>query len=187
MLFRSNITRKYYYDFIQQLISKTGLQVVFSRLSIPLNTIRRIVVLVAGQPIVDKGLKHCIESVNRLSSAIGCSTGYYCEEHTINAIKSLGITSFTHRTSFSSLGEVADMDWNIQNIHEDHMLILIGSRDDSMDDGSSFGHIYDRIHTIKADCSIMIMFPMGEERTISDNTSQVTNRTDRDLLKLLRM
>lgn len=184
---KENINRKYYYDFIQQLVSKTRLQVVFSRLSIPLNTIRQIVVLVAGQPIVDKGLKNCIESVNRLSSAIGCSTGYYCEEHTINAIKSLGISSYTHRTSFSTLGEVADMDWTIQNIHADHMLILIGSRSDVMDDGSSFGHIYDRIHSIKSDCSIMLMFPMSEEPTISDNTSQVTNRTDRDLLKLLRM
>lgn len=184
---KENITRKYYYDFILQLISQTGLQIVFSRLSIPLNTIRRIIVLVTGQPILDKGLKNCIESVNRLSIAIGCSTGYYCEEHTINAIKSMGVLSNNHRTSFSSLGEVADMDWTIQNIHADHMLILIGSRDDTMDDGSSFGHIYDRIHTIKSDCSIMLMFPMSEESTISDNKNQVTNRTDSDLLKVLRM
>ena len=180
-----NLTARYYENIIRPLIDHSGVQSTFIRLTIPMNTIRRLIVLVPGPVVQDYGFEKSMDTISRLSMAIGCATEFYGKESAIDAVRGSGRTFSSGKVSYSSMGESADMNSVIHYANPDHLLILVGIRDTETHAGRAFIHLYERLHFMENECSVMIIYPQTEERQSIQNMSSV--RTDRDLLKLLRI
>ena len=159
-------------------------QIVLQRYVTPMNTIRRIVVLVPGPVLQDDAFEKCMESIYRITMAIGCATEFYGKDQPISAVRGTGLNFSSGRASYNEVSETADMHWVISGLKADHLLIIVGPRDPESHAGRSFRHLYERIHMPETDFSTMLLFP--ETQTLKGK-EEATLRTERDFLKMLRM
>ena len=159
-------------------------QIVLQRFVAPMNTIRRIVVLVPGPVLQDDAFEKCMESIYRITMAIGCATEFYGKDQPISAVRGTGYNFSSGRVSYNEVSETADMHWVISGLKTDHLLIIVGPRDAESHAGRSFRHLYERIHMPKTDFSTMLLFP--ETKSVRGK-EEATLRTERDFLKMLRM
>ena len=159
-------------------------QIVLQRFVTPMNTIRRIVVLVPGPVIQDDAFENCMESIYRITMAIGCTTEFYGKDQPISAVRGTGLNFSSGRVSYNEVSETADMHWVISGLKEDHLLMIVGPREAESHAGRSFRHLYERIHMPETDFSTMLLFP--ETQTVKGK-EEATLRTERDFLKMLRM
>ena len=159
-------------------------QIVLQRFVTPMNTIRRIVVLVPGPVIQDDAFENCMESIYRITMAIGCATEFYGKDQPISAVRGTGLNFSSGRVSYNEVSETADMHWVISGLKEDHLLMIVGPREAESHAGRSFRHLYERIHMPETDFSTMLLFP--ETQTVKGK-EEATPRTERDFLKMLRM
>ncbi|MBO7247682.1 MAG: hypothetical protein J6V02_04985, partial [Bacteroidaceae bacterium] len=60
-------------------------------------------------------------------------------------------------------------------------------REDAMSGTHPFAQLYEHIQSIQIECNMMLVFPETDADTNAIETIQATTRTDRDLLKMLRM
>ena len=159
-------------------------QIVLQRFVTPMNTIRRIVVLVPGPVIQDDAFEKCMESIYSITMAIGCATEFYGKDQPISAVRGTGLNFSSGRVSYNEVSETADMHWVISGLKEDHLLMIVGPREAESHAGRSFRHLYERIHMPETDFSTMLLFP--ETQTVKGK-EEATLRTERDFLKMLRM
>ena len=159
-------------------------QIVLQRFVTPMNTIRRIVVLVPGPVLQDDAFEKCMKSIFNLTMAIGCSTEFYGKDQPISAVRGTGLNFSSGRVSYNEVSETADMHWVISGLRNDHLLMIVGPRDSESHTGRSFRHLYERIHMPETDFSTMLLFP--ETKTLKGK-EEATIRTERDFLKMLRM
>ena len=159
-------------------------QIVLQRFITPMNTIRRIVVLVPGPVLQDDAFEKCMESIYSLTMAIGCATEFYGKDQPISAVRGTGLNFSSGRASYNEVSETADMHWVISGLKNDHLLMIVGPRDSESHAGRAFRHLYERIHMPETDFSTMLLFP--ETKTVKGK-EEATLRTERDFLKMLRM
>ena len=159
-------------------------QIVLQRFVTPMNTIRRIVVLVPGPVIQDDAFEKCMESIYSITMAIGCATEFYGKDQPISAVRGTGLSFSSGRVSYNEVSETADMHWVISGLKNDHLLMIVGPREAESHAGRSFRHLYERIHMPETDFSTMLLFP--ETQTVKGK-EEATLRTERDFLKMLRM
>lgn len=181
----ANLNARYYENIIRPLADNCGIQQTFMRISVPLNTIHRIVVLVSGPVIQDKGLEKCVGTIGRLGLAIGCESVFYGKESAIDAVRSASRGTQSGKLSFFPTGESADMNSIILNANNDDLIILIGHRNTETHAGRAFMHLYEHLRLRQEDCNLMIIYPESPEQNRPQSLSSV--RTDRDLLKMLRI
>ncbi|MBR4303564.1 MAG: cation:proton antiporter [Bacteroidaceae bacterium] len=180
-----NVTRKYYEDFILSVTAKNRQQTFFVRMNIPVNMIRRIVVIIPEQFTLSPGFLKSMEYIGRLGTSIGCSTHFYGNESTLNDVRSYGKSA--SRTEYYPISDTNDLGWIMDNVNKDHLLVLVGPREDAMNGIHPFAHLYEHIQSIQKECNMMLVFPESDSLQNSIETTQATTRTDRDLLKMLRM
>ena len=159
-------------------------QIVLQRFVTPINTIRRIVVLVPGPVLQDDAFEKCMESIYRITMAIGCATEFYGKDQPISAVRGTGLNFSSGRVSYNEVSETADMHLVISGLKNDHLLMIVGPRNSETHAGRSFRHLYERIHMPDTDFSTMLLFP--ETQTVKGK-EEATVRTERDFLKMLRM
>ena len=181
---RHSINLPYLDNIISPLSDGFNGQIVLQRFVTPFNTIRRIVVLVPGPVLQDDAFEKCMESIYRITMAIGCATEFYGKDQPISAVRGTGLNFSSGRVSYNEVSETADMHWVISGLRNDHLLVIVGPRDGETHAGRSFRHLYERIHMPETDFSTMLLFP--ETKTVKGK-EEATIRTERDFLKMLRM
>ena len=181
---RKDIDLPYLENIISPLNDGYRGQIVLQRFITPLNTIRRIVVLVPGPVLQDDAFERCMESIYRITMAIGCSTDFYGKDQPVSAVRGTGLNFSSGRVSYNEVSETADMHWVMSGLHSDHLLMIVGPRDIESHAGRAFRHLYERIHMPETDFSTMLLFP--ETKTIKGK-EEASLRTERDFLKMLRM
>ena len=181
---RHSINLPYLDNIISPLSDGFNGQIVLQRFVTPFNTIRRIVVLVPGPVLQDEAFEKCMESIYRITMAIGCATEFYGKDQPISAVRGTGLNFSSGRVSYNEVSETADMHWVISGLRNDHLLVIVGPRDGETHAGRSFRHLYERIHMPETDFSTMLLFP--ETKTVKGK-EEATIRTERDFLKMLRM
>ena len=181
---RHSINLPYLDNIISPLTDGFNGQIVLQRFVTPFNTIRRIVVLVPGPVLQDEAFEKCMESIYRITMAIGCATEFYGKDQPISAVRGTGLNFSSGRVSYNEVSETADMHWVISGLSNDHLLVIVGPRDSESHAGRSFRHLYERIHMPETDFSTMLLFP--ETKTVKGK-EEATIRTERDFLKMLRM
>ena len=181
---RHSINLPYLENIISPLNDGFHGQIVLQRFVSPINTIRRIVVLVPGPVLQNDAFEKCIESIYRISMAIGCAIEFYGKDQPISAVRGTGLNFSSGRVSYHEVSETADMHWVMSGLHNDHLLMIVGPRNSETHAGRSFRHLYERIHMPETDFSTMLLFP--ETQTVKGK-EESTVRTERDFLKMLRM
>ena len=181
---RHSIDLPYLDNIISPLNDGFNGQIALQRFVTPMNTIRRIVVLVPGPVLQDDAFEKCMESIYRITMAIGCATEFYGKDQPISAVRGTGLNFSSGRVSYNEVSETADMHWVISGLQSDHLLIIVGPRESESHAGRSFRHLYERIHMPETDFSTMLLFP--ETQNVKGK-EEATLRTERDFLKMLRM
>jgi len=183
---QADLSLRYYENMIRTMVEGTKRQVVLQRLTIPLNTLRRLVVLVPGPVAQDNGFDLCMKTLYNLSMAIGCATDFYGKEQAVDAVRGTGLNFSSGRVTYHPMGENADMNWVMSNIHSDHMLVILGQRNTDSHAGRAFMHLFERIHGIETECSVMLMYAQTDN-IVQELPDTGLARTGRDFLKMLRV
>lgn len=181
---RHSINLPYLENIISPLNDGYHGQIVMQRFVTPINTIRRIVVLVPGPVLQNDAFEHCMESIYRITIAIGCATDFFGKDQPISAVRGTGLNFSSGRVTYNEVSETADMHWVINGLNTDHLLLIVAPRDSESHAGRAFRHLYERIHIAETDFSTMLLFPETQNLKGKEESSV---RTERDFLKMLRM
>lgn len=185
MPLRRSITTYYYENIVSPLIESVPGEIVLQRMTSPLNTIRHIAVLVPGPVIQDDSFAKSIGTILKICSSASCSTVFYGKTQAVDTVRGAVKGSEGGRVSFCEVSETVDMDWAINELHADDLLVIIGTRYTDSHAARSFRHLYEHIHLKDNDFSTMLIFPSAQ---VQDGTGRETGaRTSRDLLKMLRV
>lgn len=185
MPLRRSITTYYFENIVSPMLECVPGEIVLQRMTSPLNTIRRIVVLVPGPVIQDDAFAKAVGTIFKICTATNCETIFYGKTQAIDSVRGTAKSVEGGRVSFCEVSETVDMDWAINELRNDHMLIIIGTRETESHAARSFRHLYEHIHLKDNDFSTILLFPSAK---IENGTGRETGaRTSRDLLKLLRV
>lgn len=181
---RHDITANYYENIIHPLTDGYSGMILLQRMTMPMNTIRRIVALIPGPVIQDDSFEMALDTLRQISKAIGCSVKFYGKDQALEAVRQSGQNFTGLRVSFNSVSENDDMHLAMSSLHRDHLLFLLAPRDYESHAWRAFSHLYERIHLGSTQFSTMILFPPTDN--IKGNP-EATVRTEHDYLKMLRM
>lgn len=182
---RTEITTGYFENMIRPLTDGFGGTIVLQRMIRPMNTIRRITVLVPGPVIQNDAFENCMDVLSRISNAIGCATEFYGKDQPMDAVRGTGLVFSNGRVTYNEVSETDDMHLVIAGLHSDHLLVIAGPREHETHAGRAFLHLYERIHMQQGEgFSTMLLFA---ETDALKGKEEATVRTERDFLKLLRM
>lgn len=181
---RHSIDLPFYNSMIRPLTDSIHGQIILQRMVMPMNTIRRIAVLVPGPILQDDAFEKSMKSLYSISMSIGCATDFFGKDQAVAAVRGTGLNFSSGRVTYNEVSETADMHWVMSGLHSDHLLVIIGPRDSESHAARAFRHLYERIHMPETDFSTMLIFPPA--KTVKGN-EESTVRTERDFLKMLRM
>lgn len=146
--------------FASGLVDKLSRQVTIVSMTIPANTIRKIVVAVPEKAEYEKGFYRWINRMARIAEDLGCLITFYAPEATNQLI--LGYMKERHkaaRAEYELLESWNDFTALRHELNDDSLLVVVTARKGSISYQSSFMQIPQQIQSYFANSSLMIIFP----------------------------
>ncbi len=161
----------FYGRFAQGVIGAMNRQVVLVNFTIPVNTIRRIVVAVPERAEYENGFHRWIERLARMAGEIGCRIDFYAPESTIMLI--MRYMDSKHRNvraeyrlleSWDSVQKIAE------TVNTDQLLVIVTARPGSLSYHNGFQQLPKLVLRHFQESSMMVIFP-DQSVEADDNTT----------------
>ncbi|MBQ1665517.1 MAG: cation:proton antiporter, partial [Bacteroidaceae bacterium] len=116
-------------QFAQGLIDGLNRQIIIVRYTIPVNTIRKIIVAVPARAQYETGFYRWVERISRLSIEIGCRINFHASEETARLIR--GYLNHYHplvRDEYSPFDSDSSLELLAQETGSENLFVLITAR-----------------------------------------------------------
>lgn len=142
------------------LLAGTSRQIILVRPTMPMNTLRRIHVWVPAKAEFEAGFYRWLDRLARMAGILGCRIVFYAHARTW-AVISRYLTEYHSNLRISNeqtqgnkdLAKIADQ------VNDDHLLIIVCARKDSVSYRPSFEHIPEQVEQYFPSVSLMMIFP----------------------------
>ena len=186
----SQVNNHFYNEFIYPFVQDYAKELLFARVSIPLNTIRNIIVIIPTPIQPNIFIKNGVKMFANMCRSIQCRIEFYSDDTTLSYIHSYADTFSVHKSHFYPIGNIQDLDMVISGLKNDHLLVLWGARTEHITHKhDDFAEIFNQIQYLPAESNIMLFYPQCNLSVIENFVinKTISHRTDGDLLKILRM
>lgn len=186
----SQVNNHFYNDFIDPFVQDYAKELLFARVSIPLNTVRNIIVIIPTPIQPNIFIKNGVKMFANMCNKIQCRIEFYGDNTTLSYIHSYADAFNIQKSHFYPIENIQDLDMVIGGLKNDHLLVLWGSRTEHITHKhDDFAEIFNQIQYLSAENNIMLFYPQCNlsqvENFVINKT--VSRRTDGNLLKILRM
>ena len=147
-------------DFTKQLTVLIKRQIIAVHYTIPIQSLRRIVVAMPEQAEFEGGFHRWLERIARLSEKLGCGIHFYGLENTLNRVKwymqrkhkgkSIETVVFHMKEGIDQLSHV---------VNNDHLLVIVSARHGTISYQSNINKINNAVKKHFFNKSLMIIFP----------------------------
>ncbi len=152
-------------QFAQGLIENMSRQLIIVSMTIPANTIRRIVVAVPEKAEYEKGFYRWINRIARMAEDLGCQMDFYATEKTGNLIMHyMRERHKSVRDNYEVFESWSDFPALRHEIKGDHLLVVVTARRGSISYQSSFARLPYQLPTHFAGQSLMLIYPDQQEQ-----------------------
>lgn len=150
--------------FAQGLIENMSRQLIIVNLTMPANTIRRIVVVVPEKAEFEKGFYRWINRIARMAEDLGCPVNFHTVETTGNLI--MNYMHERHKSvrhnyeTFDAWNDFTDMRHKLDS---DHLLVVVTARRGGISYQHAFTKLPNTLQTDFANYSLMLIYPDQQE------------------------
>ncbi len=156
----TDITPKFWGEFIQSLYNGLNRQIVLTRFVQPLNTLRRIQVCVPSRAEFEPGFHRWLERLCRMAGNLDCRIQFHGRKESLILIR-----EFVNNRHPNVRGEYTEMGhWNelpnlAGNISEDHMFVVVTARKGTISYKNAMDRLPNELMQHFSGKNLMIIFP----------------------------
>jgi Kef-type K+ transport system membrane component KefB len=151
---------KFWGEFHQSLFSTLNRQITMARIEQPLNTIRRVQVVVPSRAQYEPGFYRWIERLARLAGNMECRMLFHGREDTLALINEYIQNRHTNvRADYKTMGHWNELPQLAGTINEDHLFVIIAARKGTISYKKALERLPEEITNFFSGKNIMIIFP----------------------------
>ena len=151
---------KFWGDFLQSLYNGLNRQIMLSRFVQPLNTLRRIQVVVPSRAEFEPGFHRWLERLCRMAGQLDCRIQFHGREESLTLIAEYinnrhpsVRTEYTHMAHWNELPQLA------ANIADDHLFVVVTARKGTISYKNALERLPDELQHYFSGKNLMIIFP----------------------------
>ena len=155
---------------VEQLLRSTNKMLIITRCFIPINTVRRIVVLVPPKAQYETGFSRWVRAIARLTLQLGCRAVFCCPTEIQPLIRGvLYQANYSVRCEFRTIEDWDDFIAISNRIREDDLFVAIGARPQSVSFSNDIAEMPQFLQRYFSSNNIVVIYPeqFGEEVPLS--------------------
>lgn len=157
---KANIVDSFFGTLTEHLLKGTHRQIMIAKFLIPVNTLRRVIVVAPSKAEYEPGFKRWVEHFCRMGSQLGCRVHFFAEEATRQQIERLVHKNFgTTPTEFTTLDQWEDLLLLTREVSYDHLLAIISARPGGISYSSPLDMLPSLISKYFLNNSLLILYP----------------------------
>ena len=132
-----------------------------ARLTMPLNTIRRIHITFPAKAEFEAGFNNWLEQTVRMASGLGCKVNYHGHPDTMALIEQYIKSNATIEAEFFPTDGGNDLKRLAKIIRNDHLLVIVSARKGSISFRPSLDHVFTQLQRDYQETSVLLIYPNG--------------------------
>lgn len=156
----TEVNPKFWGDFIQSLYNGLNRQIILSRFVQPLNTLRRIQVVVPSRAEFEPGFHRWLERLSRLAENLDCRIQFHGRNESLELIREF-INNLHHgvRAEYTFMAHWNELPQIAETIKEDHLFVVITARKGTISYKNALERLPNELMKHFAGKNLMIIFP----------------------------
>lgn len=146
---------------LPELLKNLHCQIIMARITMPLNTIRRIHITFPAKAEFEAGFNNWVEQTVRMASGLGCKVYYHGHPDTMMLIERYIKSNATIEAEFCPTDGGNDLKRLSKIIRNDHLLVVVSARKGSISFRPSLDHVFTQLQRDYQETSILLIYPNG--------------------------
>lgn len=157
---KTNLMDSFFGNLTESLLKGTNRQIMITKLLMPVNTLRRIVVAVPDKAEYEMGFLKWVTQLCRMGKQLGCRVHFFATEDTLKHLRVVTEKQEANTfTEISVLEEWDDLLLLTGQVSYDHLFVVVSSRKGSISYQTSFERLPSQISKYFANNSLLIVYP----------------------------
>jgi Kef-type K+ transport system membrane component KefB len=177
---KSNFIDSFFGSLAENLLRGFRREVMIAKLVIPLNTVRRIIILVPPKSEYEAGFGKWVEHFCRIAGALGCRIHFFAHPDTLATLKPYVQTKYAKTQSiFTSIHELEELNTITHHISTEHLLVIIGARRGSISFNVEVEELPVQVSKDFPENGLIVVYPdqVGDpEELMSFSSPMLTNK-----------
>ena len=177
--FHQNISKGFWGEFTRSLYNGLSRQIIITRIMQPLNTVRRIQVIVPSRAEFEPGFYRWLERLARMTENLECRIIFHGRKDTLQLIN-----EYIHNNFASVRAEYVPMKhWNelpdlATKVSKDHLFVIVTARKGTISYKSAMERLPDEVNRYFKGKTLMIIFPDQYGNRMDDMTFAQPQHTE---------
>lgn len=177
--FHQNISKGFWGEFTRSLYNGLSRQIIITRIMQPLNTVRRIQVIVPSRAEFEPGFYRWLERLARMTENLECRIIFHGRKDTLQLIN-----EYIHNNFASVRAEYVPMKhWNelpdlATKVSKDHLFVIVTARKGTISYKSAMERLPDEVNRYFKGKTLMIIFPDQYGNEMDDMTFAQPQHTE---------
>ena len=156
----TEINPKFWGDFIQSLYNGLNRQIVLTRFVQPLNTLRRIQVVVPSRAEFEPGFYRWLERLGRMATNLDCRIQFHGRNESLDLIRTyLGHHYSSVRAEYTFMAHWNELPKLAEAVSDDHMFVVITARKGTISYKTALERLPNELMQHFSGKNLMIIFP----------------------------
>ena len=156
----TEINPKFWGDFIQSLYNGLNRQIVLTRFVQPLNTLRRIQVVVPSRAEFEPGFYRWLERLGRMAANLDCRIQFHGRNESLELIRTYLSNHYSSvRAEFTFMAHWNELPKLAETINDDHMFVVITARKGTISYKNALERLPNELMQHFSGKNLMIIFP----------------------------
>jgi Kef-type K+ transport system membrane component KefB len=156
----TDISPKFWGEFIQSLYNGLNRQIILTRFVQPLNTLRRIQVCVPSRAEFEPGFHRWLERLSRFAGQLDCRIQFHGRQESLVLIAEyINNRHPSVRTEFTPMGHWNELPRLATNMADDHLFVVISARKGTISYKNAIERLPDELQKYYSGRNLMIIFP----------------------------
>ena len=156
---KTDISNKFWGEFANSLTNGLPRQIMFSTITQPLNTMRKIHVAVPSRAEFEPGFLRWTERLARLSKNSDCKIHLHARHTTLQLIRQYITNNHQIRAEYSQMEHWNELPNLLTTINTDHLLIIIAARKGTISYKTAMEKLPNEIKRFYQGSNLMIVYP----------------------------
>ncbi|MBR5802838.1 MAG: cation:proton antiporter [Bacteroidaceae bacterium] len=142
------------------LLAGTSRQIILVRPTMPINTLRRIHVVIPAKAEYEAGFYRWVNRLSRMAGILGCRIIFHAHSRTWNILSSY-LNSYSPKIRAEYVPSIGQNELKRMSseVNDDHLLVVVSARKGSISYRPAFEHIPELIDEYHPQVSLMMIFP----------------------------
>ena len=168
----TDISPKFWGEFIQSLYNGLNRQIILTRFIQPLNTLRRIQVCVPSRAEFEPGFHRWLERLCRIAEQLDCRIQFHGRQESLVLIAEfINNTHPSVRSEYTPMGHWNELPRLATTIADDHLFVVISARKGTISYKNAIERLPDELTKYYSGKNLMIIFPDQYGDTKEDSMS----------------